>query len=79
MFSLGETPYPTVDNKHELLERLTKGERMTRPAHCPDEVFQILSKCWNFDPLERPTFEKLTDWFETRLGKWPTTYHAILR
>jgi hypothetical protein len=26
---------------------------------CPDEIYSLMQSCWQFNPTERPTFDKL--------------------
>lgn len=55
----GKTPYPGMSN-HEVIEQAVhRGFRMPKPMHCPDSMYRMLLKCWNNEPLERPTFEFL--------------------
>lgn len=30
---------------------------MPRPEHCPEELYNIMTRCWKNRPEERPTFE----------------------
>lgn len=55
----GKTPYPGMTN-HEVIEQCVhRGYRMPKPMHCPDSLYRFMLKCWNKDPMERPTFEFL--------------------
>jgi len=35
------------------------GERLPQPVNCPDELYQLMMKCWKENPEERPTFRQL--------------------
>ena len=37
VYSLGRTPYPTIPNE-ELLEFIDKGNRLSKPELCSDEM-----------------------------------------
>ena len=52
------SPYPGVELSavYELLE---KGFRLERPDGCPTNIYDMMQKCWNWDPLKRPTFYDL--------------------
>ncbi|XP_016004314.1 tyrosine-protein kinase HCK isoform X1 [Rousettus aegyptiacus] len=52
----GRTPYPGRSNP-EVIRALEHGYRMPRPDHCPEELYNIMSRCWKNRPEERPTFE----------------------
>ncbi|XP_049273531.1 tyrosine-protein kinase receptor torso-like [Rhipicephalus sanguineus] len=56
--SLGAAPYPGVAN-HQLLEFLTAGNRLTKPASCPQETYDLMTSCWNASPICRPTFSAI--------------------
>ncbi|XP_065657438.1 uncharacterized protein LOC136082347 isoform X4 [Hydra vulgaris] len=61
--TLGGTPYSTISNG-ELLPLLKSGYRMERPDNCSQTVYDIMLRCWNQDPLMRPTFTELRELFE---------------
>ncbi|XP_065663221.1 uncharacterized protein LOC136085755 isoform X2 [Hydra vulgaris] len=63
IISLGGTPYPTISNC-ELLPLLKSGYRMDKPENCSKEMYDIMLKCWNEDPLQRPTFTTLREHFD---------------
>ena len=54
----GRIPYTWMTND-EVLAQVTQGYRMRQPLGCPDPLYQIMLKCWNTKPEERPTFESL--------------------
>jgi fyn-related kinase len=54
----GGTPYPEMSNA-EVLNRVDKGYRMPQPPNCEAKYYSIMVKCWNKDPVKRPTFESL--------------------
>ena len=58
IFSLGEIPYPGMSSK-EVVRQLKEGYRMDPPIHCPDEIFTMITDCWDVDPDHRPTAEEL--------------------
>jgi serine/threonine protein kinase len=37
VFSLGKTPYPSIDNA-DVLEYIEKGQRLRKPVLCPKEM-----------------------------------------
>ncbi|ESO05602.1 hypothetical protein HELRODRAFT_186940 [Helobdella robusta] len=56
----GQTPYKDMNSK-ETLAFLESGKRHPKPAHCPEELYEEMMKCWNKNPDDRPTFEHLND------------------
>ncbi|XP_067662486.1 tyrosine-protein kinase ABL1-like isoform X2 [Haliotis asinina] len=54
----GMSPYPGVDltDVYHLLER---GYRMERPSGCPANVYQLMIRCWQWEPKDRPTFRDI--------------------
>ncbi|XP_074547915.1 tyrosine-protein kinase receptor TYRO3 [Halichoeres trimaculatus] len=59
----GQTPYPGVENS-EIYEFLIKGERLKKPAHCRDDIYEIMHSCWSPVPKCRPSFKHLVDQLE---------------
>ena len=47
----------------EVLEKVPAGYRMPKPnppppsPPCPDSLYELMKECWNFEPMQRPTFE----------------------
>ncbi|KAF0883434.1 tyrosine-protein kinase Fer [Hyaena hyaena] len=57
-FSLGVCPYPGMTNQ-QAREQVEKGYRMSAPQHCPEDIFKIMMKCWDYKPENRPKFSDL--------------------
>ena len=58
LITYGQVPYSGM-NLTETQAKLEQGYRMPQPPGCPDPLYQIMSDCWNENPEERPTFERL--------------------
>lgn len=64
--TLGATPYESMTSK-EVYDIVKSGGRLEKPAHCKDEFFNIMARCWLTNPIERPTFEELASQLEELL------------
>ena len=69
-FSLAAQPYETVELA-ELDDYLESSEqnRLEKPKNCPDELFEMYSKCWHSVPNMRPNLKE----FFYSLHKFYTT------
>ncbi|XP_030626619.1 tyrosine-protein kinase Blk [Chanos chanos] len=56
----GRVPYPGMTNP-EVIRNLDRRYRMPCPDGCPEELYEIMMKCWREKPEDRPTFEFLQD------------------
>ncbi|CAB3992575.1 tyrosine- kinase receptor Tie-1-like [Paramuricea clavata] len=56
--TLGEEPYKNI-SPHNIAIHVGSGCRMSQPSQCSDELYEIMTNCWNVEPTERPTFEDL--------------------
>ncbi|TRY99038.1 hypothetical protein DNTS_013785 [Danionella cerebrum] len=56
----GRVPYPGMTNP-EVIRNLDNNYRMPCPDGCPGELYEIMVKCWNDRPEDRPTFDFLQD------------------
>ncbi|XP_068727545.1 tyrosine-protein kinase receptor Tie-1-like isoform X2 [Montipora capricornis] len=43
----------------QLLENLKAGYTLEKPDMCTDPVYALMRDCWNQDPDERPSFQRL--------------------
>lgn len=57
--TLGATPYEYLTSS-EVYKKVSAGGRLDRPAHCRDEIFNIMERCWHHNPVERPTFKEVS-------------------
>ena len=51
---------------HEVLRMIEHGGRMEKPRgppQVPDEYYNMMLKCWNQQPEDRPTFESIYNFF----------------
>eukprot|EP00117_Sycon_ciliatum_P044633 scpid53272/ scgid5489/ Tyrosine-protein kinase SYK len=56
--SFGDKPYFGRKGT-EILRMLEDGERLDCPAACPPEVYQLMTKCWSFESINRPSFKQV--------------------
>ncbi|KAL2296953.1 hypothetical protein Nmel_015004, partial [Mimus melanotis] len=56
MITYGRIPYPGMSST-EVIRALEHGYRMPRTANCPEELYDIMMRCWKIRPEDRPTFE----------------------
>uniref|UniRef100_A0A8C2ZRE5 Platelet-derived growth factor receptor alpha n=2 Tax=Cyclopterus lumpus TaxID=8103 RepID=A0A8C2ZRE5_CYCLU len=61
IFSLGGTPYPGMVVDSSFYNKIKSGYRMSKPELAPDDVYEMMMKCWNSEPEKRPSFQGLTD------------------
>lgn len=52
---LGKKPFQGVKNS-EVIGLIERDERLTKPNRCPDSLYDLMLKCWRYDPDRRPTF-----------------------
>ncbi|XP_063288508.1 tyrosine-protein kinase ABL1 isoform X2 [Pelobates fuscus] len=60
----GMSPYPGIDLS-QVYELLEKDYRMERPEGCPEKVYELMRECWQWNPLDRPSFAEIHQAFET--------------
>ncbi|XP_038061371.1 fibroblast growth factor receptor 2-like [Patiria miniata] len=56
--TIGGTPYPTTKSE-SLARKLKGGYRMPKPSNCDDKSYDLMRKCWQEDPNNRPSFSEL--------------------
>ncbi|XP_034146739.1 non-receptor tyrosine-protein kinase TNK1 isoform X2 [Esox lucius] len=60
MFTFCEEPWLGLSARQILWRVEREGERMERPADCPQELYSIMRRCWACNPADRPNFSQLT-------------------
>ncbi|XP_013419565.1 hepatocyte growth factor receptor-like [Lingula anatina] len=63
LFTRGKVPYPGVDG-WDVLQFLNLGRRLDKPDYCPQHVYQLMLKCWSWEPEERPNFTPIVTQIE---------------
>jgi hypothetical protein len=43
------------------MDYVTEGQRLAKVSICPEELFELMLKCWKNDPAERPNFKEALD------------------
>ncbi|XP_039766989.1 platelet-derived growth factor receptor alpha-like [Ornithorhynchus anatinus] len=61
IFYLGGTPYPGMIIDCTFYSKIKGRYRMAKPDHATDEVYEIMVKCWNNEPEERPFLKHLSE------------------
>ncbi|XP_071081930.1 hepatocyte growth factor receptor-like isoform X2 [Haliotis cracherodii] len=64
LLTRGVTPYPDVDSA-DLPAYIKGGKRMKKPKQCPENMYQLMQKCWTEKPEDRPTFQAVQDELKT--------------
>ena len=52
---LGKKPFQGVKNA-DVIGLIESGERLAKPPRCPDSLYQLMLKCWKYEPDKRPSF-----------------------
>lgn len=66
----GQTPYPGVENS-EIYDYLRQGHRLKQPVDCLDGLYALMSRCWELNPRDRPSFAELREDLENALKALP--------
>ncbi|NXG79961.1 HCK kinase, partial [Baryphthengus martii] len=56
IITYGRIPYPGMSSV-EVIRALERGYRMPRTENCPEELYDVMLRCWKAKPEDRPTFE----------------------
>jgi serine/threonine protein kinase len=57
LFSRGTKPYFEFNNQ-EVIAKVTKERyRLSKPDDCPEEIYELMLKCWDENPDNRPGFK----------------------
>ncbi|KAM7536489.1 hypothetical protein Aperf_G00000088586 [Anoplocephala perfoliata] len=59
VFTYGGKPYNKYQNNNEIVKAILRGEVLERPPRCPEFFYELMSKCWELSPLQRPDFRKV--------------------
>lgn len=77
IFSYGEVPYAAFSNA-EVVEFLSRGERLKKPYICPEAFWDIIMKCWEEKPTDRPAFKSLNSMIEQFIQGFDTSFNVVI-
>lgn len=58
ILSYGKQPFFWLENK-DVIGVLERGDRLPKPNLCPPVLYTLMTRCWDYDPSERPKFKDL--------------------
>ncbi|NXN12731.1 FAK2 kinase, partial [Indicator maculatus] len=58
ILSYGKQPFFWLENK-DVIGVLERGDRLPKPELCPPVLYTLMTRCWDYDPSERPKFKDL--------------------
>jgi len=71
ILTVGGSPYPGI-HARQIARKLQEGFRMPKPKHVDNKLYQIMLKCWEENPSDRPTFANLKDTMKEMEGNHRT-------
>ena len=66
IFSYAMQPYYGLSNE-EVVDRVRRGAVLEKPDYCPNDVYDIMKRCWIKEPFNRPAFAALEHYLEKHL------------
>ncbi|XP_075940638.1 protein tyrosine kinase 2 beta, b isoform X1 [Anarhichas minor] len=58
ILSCGQQPFFWLENR-DVINQLEQGIRLPKPDNCPPALYSLMTRCWSYDPRERPSFTEL--------------------
>lgn len=58
ILSFGKQPFFWLENK-DVIGVLEKGDRLPKPELCPPVLYTLMTRCWDYDPSDRPRFTEI--------------------
>ncbi|XP_048586745.1 uncharacterized protein LOC5516063 isoform X2 [Nematostella vectensis] len=68
----GARPYQEIEDAQQVLPHLRRGNRLARPSTCPEDMYELLKKCWYNDPNLRPSSFMLTKEIKRLIDNLPS-------
>uniref|UniRef100_A0A674B8V9 non-specific protein-tyrosine kinase n=1 Tax=Salmo trutta TaxID=8032 RepID=A0A674B8V9_SALTR len=70
ILSQGQQPFFWLENR-DVINQLEQGIRLPKPDNCPPALYSLMTRCWAYDPRDRPSFTELV--VKIRYSNLPTT------
>ncbi|KAL5017462.1 hypothetical protein ScPMuIL_007051 [Solemya velum] len=64
LVTLGQIPYAGMTHSEILTQVTDEGYRIAKPKRCPDAMYEIMLRCWDHIPDNRPSFQYLYCFFD---------------
>jgi len=74
IFSRGGTPYQGMTNT-KAREMLDGGYRMPAPENAPEEMYQLMLRCWQYEPEDRPHFNEIHNNIDLLYSRYAAATH----
>ncbi|XP_071320886.1 protein-tyrosine kinase 2-beta-like [Trachinotus anak] len=58
IFSMAQQPFFWLENG-QVINQLETGVRLPKPQLCPPTIYSLLTRCWAYEPHNRPGFSQL--------------------
>ncbi|XP_063604451.1 uncharacterized protein LOC134779972 isoform X1 [Penaeus indicus] len=75
---LGVKPFQGVKN-NDVIKRIENGERLALPPNCPPRLYSLMSHCWMYEPIKRPSFKHIKEDLSEILREERTQQHETMR
>lgn len=75
-FLLGGKPYPNIQG-HRVPYMLKDNYRMPKPVHLDDEIYALMSECWQTNPNSRPTFDSISTTLKRLQGRHKVSIYYL--
>ncbi|PRP88137.1 tyrosine-protein kinase Fer-like isoform 2 [Planoprotostelium fungivorum] len=60
IFSLGQVPYFELTANQDVIKYVINDRKiLSKPERCPEDIYNVLVKCWSYEPSDRPNFKQL--------------------
>lgn len=71
IFSWGTLPYINLTNDGVLKRVCDPGciAKLPKPDDCPEKLYDLMLRCWNFNPELRPSFKEVLEVVESMTSK----------
>ncbi|KAK2159981.1 hypothetical protein LSH36_142g03004 [Paralvinella palmiformis] len=56
LMTRGDRPYYDTNSNADVISMVRNGYRLSCPKYCADEIYELMRKCWDEDPNNRPNF-----------------------
>lgn len=56
LITYGEQPFHNLNNNDVMIKVAQQYSALSAPDKCPEDVFLVMSSCWNHEPTSRPKF-----------------------